>query len=105
MASLELLEPSASFWVQFFFFAPLNVSEQVHVIERCLFHKYGVRKGDTVAIYASNSLDYPVIYHAFLSLGAIITQGSPRSKEIEMKYHLENSGLYNSYPFVTVGRC
>jgi long-chain acyl-CoA synthetase len=70
---------------------PYNL-EYVNVIQRCLYHKHGVRKGDTVAIYASNSIDYPIIFHAFSSLGAIVTQASPRSTEREMKYHLENSG-------------
>jgi hypothetical protein len=78
--------------------------EHVHVIQRCLYHKYGVRKGDTVAIYASNSIDYPVIHHAFLALGAVVTQGSPRSKEPEMRYHLENSGLLHHAILIQRGK-
>lgn len=49
-------------------------------------------QGDTVAIFAANSLDYPVIMNAFIALGATVTQGSPRSTESEMRWHLLDSG-------------
>lgn len=49
-------------------------------------------QGDTVAVFAGNSLDYPVIMLSLLNLGVTVTQGSPTSTEQDIRYHLLDSG-------------
>jgi len=66
--------------------------EKVEVLQRVLYHKFRVKPGDTVAIYALNSLDYPVLVHAFQALGAIVTLESPRCSTEQIRAHLLHSG-------------
>ena len=44
---------------------------------RCGLYKQGLLKGDVVLILLPNCIEYPVILHAIVSLGGIVTASSP----------------------------
>jgi long-chain acyl-CoA synthetase len=52
----------------------------------------GVRPGDVVAIFLSNSWEFCVTFHAVELAGAIPTLLNPTFREREVRYQLENSG-------------
>lgn len=52
----------------------------------------GLRPGERVAIYISNSWEYCVSYHAATLAGGIPTPLNPSYREREVRYQLENSG-------------
>ncbi|KAG8380574.1 hypothetical protein BUALT_Bualt06G0029700 [Buddleja alternifolia] len=49
-----------------------------------LYHGLGVRKGDIVIILSPNSLLYPIICLAILSIGAVITTANPLNTQMEI---------------------
>jgi acyl-CoA synthetase (AMP-forming)/AMP-acid ligase II len=52
----------------------------------------GVGKGDMVAIWAPNSPDYAVVFHAVARLGAILTTANPSYTVEELTHQLRDSG-------------
>jgi long-chain acyl-CoA synthetase len=52
----------------------------------------GVKPGEVVAIFLSNSWEFCVAYHAATLTGAIPTLLNPSYREREVRYQLENSG-------------
>ena len=52
----------------------------------------GVKPGDVIAIYLSNSWEFCVAFHAAQLAGAIPTLLNPSYREREVRYQLENSG-------------
>ncbi|MEX2245555.1 MAG: AMP-binding protein [Dehalococcoidia bacterium] len=52
----------------------------------------GVRKGDFVAIYAPNSVEYAVALHGALMAGATVTTLNPLYREREVEFQLRDSG-------------
>ena len=52
----------------------------------------GLRPGDVVAIYLTNSWEYAVIFHAAILAGCVPTLLNPSYREREVRYQLENSG-------------
>ena len=48
-------------------------------------HRRGFRKGDVLAIYSCNTLEYPVIFHAVSLLGGINTTINPLYTAEELK--------------------
>ncbi|CAH1786802.1 unnamed protein product [Owenia fusiformis] len=54
--------------------------------------RQGVRRGDVVAIYSGNCIEYVALFHAISSLGAITTTISPAFTTDELTYQLEDSG-------------
>ncbi len=52
----------------------------------------GVRKGDVVAIYAPNSVEYAVALHGALMAGATVTTLNPLYREREVEHQLNDAG-------------
>ena len=52
----------------------------------------GLRKGDVLAIYAPNSPEYAVAFHAVVSLGGIVTTVNPAATSEELAYQLIDAG-------------
>ncbi|KAK6136132.1 hypothetical protein DH2020_030105 [Rehmannia glutinosa] len=57
-----------------------------------LYHGLGVRKGDVVLILSPNSLLYPIISLALLSIGAVITPANPVNIATEIAKQVRDSG-------------
>ncbi|MEM2134814.1 MAG: long-chain fatty acid--CoA ligase [Candidatus Jordarchaeaceae archaeon] len=55
-------------------------------------HKMGVRKGDVVAIYLPNSVQFLVAYYGILAAGATVTAISPLFVPREVAFQLKDSG-------------
>lgn len=55
-----------------------------------LYH--GLRKGDVLAIYSPNHIQYPVLYHAVAILGGTVCTINPAYTAHEVEYHLKDSG-------------
>ena len=51
----------------------------------------GIKKGDCVALYLSNTPQFVISYFGILKLGAIVTACSPLYKERELDYQLNDS--------------
>jgi long-chain acyl-CoA synthetase len=52
----------------------------------------GLKPGDIIAIYLSNSWEYAVAFHAAILAGCVPTLLNPSYREREVRYQLENSG-------------
>ena len=52
----------------------------------------GIGRGDVVALYASNSPEYVIAFHAVASLGAVCTTINPIYTVDELAFQLEHSG-------------
>ena len=52
----------------------------------------GLRKGDVFAIYAANSPEYAIAFHAVVSLGGIVTTVNPAATSEELAYQLNDAG-------------
>ncbi|KAI4352664.1 hypothetical protein L6164_006892 [Bauhinia variegata] len=57
-----------------------------------LYHGLGVRKGDVVFVLSPNSLSYPTICLAVLSIGAIFTTANPLNSPTEIAKQARDSG-------------
>ncbi|OIT36951.1 4-coumarate--coa ligase-like 4, partial [Nicotiana attenuata] len=57
-----------------------------------LYHALGVRKGDVVFVLSPNSLLYPIICLAVLSVGAILSPANPLNTESEIGKQVRLSG-------------
>ena len=55
-------------------------------------HRRGFRKGDVLAIYSCNTLEYPVIFHAVSLLGGINTTINPLYTAEELACQLKDAG-------------
>ena len=63
--------------------------DQVRRVAAGLSHR--VNKGDVVAIWAPNVIEYPVVFHAVVSLGAILTTINPAYTTPEVAFQLRDS--------------
>src|SRR5688572_24811501 len=52
----------------------------------------GIEKGDTIGIYAPNSVEYAVVLHGALLAGATVTTLNPLYKEREVEHQLGDAG-------------
>ncbi len=52
----------------------------------------GIRKGDMIALYAPNSVEYAVVLHGGLIAGATVTTLNPLYREREVQHQLHDSG-------------
>ena len=52
----------------------------------------GLGKGDGLAIYAANSPEYAIAFHAVVSLGGIVTTVNPAATSEELAYQLNDAG-------------
>jgi acyl-CoA synthetase (AMP-forming)/AMP-acid ligase II len=66
-----------------------SLRDQVRGLASGLSHRVG--KGDVVAIWAPNVLEYPVVFHAVVSLGAILTTINPAYTNQEVAFQLRDA--------------
>jgi len=52
-------------------------------------HKIGVKKGDVVALYFPNCIQYVVGYYAIVSIGAVVTGINPTYQSLEVLHQLK----------------
>ena len=52
----------------------------------------GVKKGDRVALYAHNSIEWEIAFYGLEKAGAILVPMNPQFKETEVKYEANDSG-------------
>jgi fatty-acyl-CoA synthase len=55
-------------------------------------HALGLRRGDPIAIWAENRIEWPVAQLAFAYLGAILVPVNTHFREMDLAYVLEHSG-------------
>ncbi|KAJ3323145.1 hypothetical protein HDV06_002157 [Boothiomyces sp. JEL0866] len=55
-------------------------------------HSVGVRRGDVIAIYTPNHIQYPIVIYAAIRLGAVVTTANPNYLASEFAYQLQDSG-------------
>ncbi|MFX0047253.1 MAG: class I adenylate-forming enzyme family protein [Candidatus Hermodarchaeota archaeon] len=65
--------------------------EQVDVFATAL-KDLGVKKGDRVALYAPNSIQWEISFYGLEKAGAILVPMNPLFKEAEVKYEINDSG-------------
>ena len=71
----------------------------------CALQREGLRKGDVVAIYAPNSVEYGVALHGSLLAGATVTTLNPLYREREVEHQLHDAGaklVFTLAPLVPV---
>ena len=70
----------------------------------------GVKKGDRVALYAHNSIEWEIAFYGLEKAGAILVPMNPQFKETEVKYEANDSGaetiiiLRSLYPVIATVR-
>ncbi|KZV33003.1 4-coumarate--CoA ligase-like 5 [Dorcoceras hygrometricum] len=69
-----------------------QLHRSVTVLAAGLYHGLGIRKGDVVFILSPNSLMYPTICLAVLSIGAVITTANPLNTSTEIEKQVHDSG-------------
>jgi|Deesub1362A_J573_1020465.scaffolds.fasta_scaffold00072_136 long-chain acyl-CoA synthetase len=52
----------------------------------------GMKEGDRIAIYASNSIEWIIAYFGIIRAGCTVIPLSPLFKEYELEFHLKDSG-------------
>ena len=66
----------------------------------------GVKKGDRVALYSPNSIQWEISFFGLETVGAILVPMNPQFKETEVEYELNDSGAetiivsHTEYPYV-----
>ena len=65
--------------------------EQVDIFATAL-KKLGVKKGDRIALYAPNSIQWEIAFYGLEKAGAIMVPMNPLFKETEVKYEANDSG-------------
>lgn len=65
--------------------------EQVDIFATAL-KKLGVKKGDRIALYAPNSIQWEIAFYGLEKAGAIMVPMNPLFKENEVKYEANDSG-------------
>jgi thioester reductase-like protein len=56
------------------------------------FAARGLSKGDVVAIYSPNCLEYPIAFQAIASLGGVVSTANPSYTASELAYQLNDAG-------------
>lgn len=69
-----------------------QLHRSIRSLARGLYHALGVRKGDVVFLLSPNSLLYPTICLAVLSVGAILTTANPLNTASEIAKQVSDSG-------------
>jgi long-chain acyl-CoA synthetase len=93
------------------FLYPNNINfrqfqEKVDIFATAL-KKLGVKKGDRVALYGPNSIQWEISFYGLEKAGAILIPMNPLFKETEVKYEANDSGVemiivsQPEYPIVT----
>ncbi|KAF7820198.1 4-coumarate--CoA ligase-like 5 [Senna tora] len=69
-----------------------ELRSSVYALASGLFRGFGVRKGDVVFVLSPNSILYPTICLAVISIGAILTTANPLNTESEIAKQVKDSG-------------
>jgi 4-coumarate--CoA ligase len=69
----------------------LDVKAYSTYVSTALVKKYGLKEGDTVALFSQNTVWYPVAMHAATRAGAMVSGASPAYNTEEMTYALQKS--------------
>ncbi|XP_015941148.1 peroxisomal OPC-8:0-CoA ligase 1 [Arachis duranensis] len=69
-----------------------EVRRSVYSLASALFHGLGVRKGDVLFLLSPNSILFPTICLAVLSIGAVLTTANPLNTESEIAKQVRDSG-------------
>jgi 4-coumarate--CoA ligase len=67
------------------------VKEAATHLSTALVKRYGLKEGDTVALFSQNSIWYPVAMHATLRVGGKVSGASPAYNVEEMVYALQTA--------------
>ena len=68
-----------------------EVKEAATHLSTALVKKYGLREGETVALFSQNTIWYPVAMHATLRVGGKISGASPAHNVEEMTFVLKTA--------------
>ena len=68
-----------------------EVKETATYLSTALVKKYGLKEGETVALFSQNTIWYPVAMHATLRVGGKISGASPAYNVDEMRYALQKA--------------
>lgn len=66
-----------------------QVKEAATYLSTALVKSYGLKEGDTVALFSQNTIWYPITMHAVLRVGGRISGASPAYNAEEMAYALK----------------
>ena len=69
-----------------------QLCRSIRSLASALYHALGVRKGDLVFVLSPNSLLYPTICLAVLSVGAALTTANPLNTASEISKQVRDSG-------------
>ncbi|XP_058076787.1 probable CoA ligase CCL5 [Magnolia sinica] len=69
-----------------------QIRRSVNALAAGLHHALGVRKGDVVLLLSPNSILYPIICLAVLSVGAVLTTTNPLNTTSEITKQVHDSG-------------
>lgn len=69
-----------------------DLRRSIYSLASALYHGLEVRKGDVVFVLSPNSILYPTICLAVLSVGAVLTTANPLNTESEIAKQVLNSG-------------
>ena len=61
-----------------------TLHSHINRLASALRKKCGVKKGDVVAILSPNCVEYPVLFHAVLLVGGVVTTLNPAYSETEV---------------------
>lgn len=84
-----------------------HFQEQVDIFATVM-KNLGVKKGDRVALYGPNSIQWEISFYGLEKAGAILVPMNPQFKETEVEYELNDSEAENiivsqsEYPYVAV---
>ncbi len=92
-----LLEDTAGrFPERFAFLYPMRMTFQEFKrkvdIFATILKNLGVKKGDRVALFSPNSIEWEISFYGLEKAGAILVPMNPQFKETEVKYELNDSG-------------
>lgn len=72
-----------------------------------ILKNFGVKKGDRVALFGPNSIEWEISFYGLEKAGAILVPMNPQFKDIEAEYELNDSGAetivvsQNLYPVIS----
>lgn len=69
-----------------------QLDRSIRALAAGLYHGLGVKKGDVVFVLSPNSLLYPTICLAVLSIGAVLTTANPLNTVAEIAKQVRDSG-------------
>lgn len=69
-----------------------DVAQQSAAVGQMLSSKFGIQKGDVVALFTPNDIDFPILAFGALSIGAIVSPANPTYTVGELSYQLKDCG-------------